>query len=48
MDNSEDAKFVIKSIQTEISETINKLPINYYKELIEYIFVENLKQAILF
>lgn len=42
IDNLEKVKIIIQSIEIEISGIINKLPILFYKELIEYIFIYNL------
>lgn len=42
MDSLDDVKIIIQSIQAEISEIINELPIHFYKKLIEYIFIYNL------
>ncbi len=42
LDNLDEARIIIQSIETEMSGIINKLPILFYKGLIEYIFIYNL------
>lgn len=42
IDNLDDVKIVVQSIETKISEIIKSLPLRCYQNLIEYIFIYNL------
>lgn len=45
MKNKSNIQIVINKIETEISSIVHNLPIKCYKELIEFLFIDNLKQT---